>query len=158
MGYDSTKNMADYVKIRVPAIIDDPIVGRCSSPTSILGPLDPMNIISGIDYIIIKDGRLGLKCGLETTPKKIFKIDEIENLLIIKRKASCWTADHKIDFWAKSGAGIEVSILLKSGERNVLIPRFFLRHGKKDWDMFLKELSDYSGLALEETTEYSKKK
>jgi hypothetical protein len=152
------KNMADYVKIRVPAIIDDPIVGRCSCPTSILGPLDPMNILSGIDYIIIKDGKLGFKCGLESTPKSIFKIDEIEKILIIKRKASCWTADHKIDLWVNSSAGIEVSILLKSGERHVLIPNFFLRHGKKDWDTFLKELSDSSGLFLEEINEYTKKK
>lgn len=150
--------MADYVKIRIPAIIDDPIVGRCSSPGSILGALDPMNIVSGIDYIIIKDGKLGFKCGLESSPKKIFKLNEIEKLLIIKRNESCWTDDHKIDLWAKNGSGIEVLIQLSSGERHILIPNFFLGHGKKDWDIFLKELCDLSGLSFEEINEYSKKK
>ena len=145
--------MANYVKICVPPIIDDPLVGWCSSPASILGSLDPMNIVSGIDYIIIKDVKLGIKYGLGSSPKKIFKLNEIEKLLITKRSNSCWTADHKIDHWAKSGTRIEVSILLKSGERHILIPNFLLRHGKKDWNIFLKNLSESSGLLIEEIDE-----
>lgn len=146
------------LNIRVPSIIDDPIGGRCSSATSILGDLDPINIVSGIDYILIKDGKLGLKRAFEQTPKKIFKISEIEKILLVKRTVSSWGSCGKFNRWARNGTELEVLILLKNGERHVLIPTFLLTYGRKDWDLFLHELCQSTELPLEEIQDTSKKK
>jgi hypothetical protein len=61
--------MDEYVKIQVPAIMDNPIVGRCSAGFPIL---------SAFDYIIIKNGRIAYKEALESKPKRILKIKELE--------------------------------------------------------------------------------
>ena len=145
------------LNIRIPSIIDDPIGGRCSSATSILGDLDPINIVSGIDYILIKDGKLGLKRAFEQKPKKVFKINEIEKFLLVKRTVSPWGFCGKFKRWARNGTELEVMLLLKNGERHVLIPAFLLTYGKKDWDLFLHELCKSTELPLEEIQYTSKK-
>jgi hypothetical protein len=136
--------MDEYVKIQVPAIMDDPIVGRCSVAFPIL---------STFDYIIIKNGRIGYKEAFESNPKKIYKINEIEKILLTKRIVSCWTKDHKIDLWARNGTELEISLLLKTGEKHVLIPTFLLSRAKKDWDWFIHELCDSTELPLEDVHE-----
>lgn len=138
----------EYIKIQVPAIIDYPIAGRCSSG---------FPLFSTFDYVIIKNGRIGYKKALESSPKKIFKINEIEKILLTRRTVSCWTSDHKTDLWARNGTEIEISFLLNSGEKYVLIPTFLLR-AKKDWDWFLHELCASTKLPLEELHEKSTKK
>ena len=140
--------MDEYVKIQVPAIMDDPIVGRCSVGFPIL---------SAFDYVIIKNGRISLKKALESNPGKILKINEIEKILLTKRTVSCLTKDNKIDFWARNGTELEISLLLNTGEKHVLIPTFLLSRAKKDWDWFLHELCDSTELPLEEVHEESKK-
>ena len=140
--------MDEYVKIQVPAIMDDPIVGRCSVGFPIL---------SAFDYVIIKNGRISLKKALESNPGKILKINEIEKILLTKRTVSCWTKDNKIDFWARNGTELEISLLLNTGEKHVLIPTFLLARAKKDWDWFFRELCDSTELPLEEVHEESKK-
>ena len=139
--------MDEYVKIQVPAIIDDPIAGRCSAG---------FPIFSTFDYIIIKNGRIGYKKALESGPKIIFKINEIEKILLTKKAVSCWTKDHKIDLWARIGTEMEISLLLNTGQKHVLIPTFLLSIAKKDWDWFLHELCDSTELPLEEVHEKSK--
>jgi hypothetical protein len=141
--------MDEYVKIQVPAIMDDPIAGRCS-----VG----FPIFSTFDYIIIKNGRIGYKKAFESNTKKILKINEIEKILLTKRTVSCWTEDHKIDLWSRNGTEIEISLLLKNGEKYVLIPTFLLFRAKKDWNWFLHELCDSTELPIEEVYEESKRK
>lgn len=141
--------MDEYVKIQVPAIMDHPIVGRRSTGAPIL---------SAFDYIIIKNGRIGYKKALESSPKRILKIKEIKKILLTKRTASCWTKDHKIDLWARIGTELEIALLLKTGEKHILIPTFLMSKAKKHWDWFVNELCDSTGLPLEEVHEESIKK
>ncbi len=141
--------MDEYVKIQVPAIIDDPIVGRCSAA---------FPIFSAFDYVIIKNGRIGYKKALEPAPKKIFKVNEIDKILLIKRDVSCWTKNQKIDLWSRNGTEMEISILFNNGDKHVLIPTFLLSKAKKDWVLFLEELRDSTELSLEEVHEkYNKR-
>lgn len=141
--------MDEYVKIQVPAIMDDPIVGRCSTEFPIL---------SAFDYFIIKNGRIGYKKALESNPKQILKIKEIDKILLTKRTVSCLTKDHKIDLWARIGTELGISLLLKTGEKHTLIPTFLLSKAKKPWDWFLNELCDSTDLALEEVHEETNKR
>jgi hypothetical protein len=141
--------MDEYVKIQVPAIMDNPIVGRCSAGFPIL---------SAFDYIIIKNGRIAYKEALESKPKRILKIKEIEKILLTKRTVSCWTKDHKTDLWARNGTKLEISLLLKTGEKHILIPTFLLSKAKKHWDWFVNELCDSTELPFEEVHEKSDKK
>jgi hypothetical protein len=137
----------EYVKIQVPAIVDHPIVGRRS--TTFL-------LFSAFDYVIIRNGRIGYKKALESGPKKIFKINDIAKIQLVKRTVSCWTSDHKADLWARFGTEVEISLIFKSGEKYVLIPTFLLSRAKKDWDWFLSELCNSTKLPLEELHEKAK--
>jgi len=121
--------------------MDHPIVGRRSTGAPIL---------SAFDYIIIKNGRIGYKKALESNPKRIIKIKEIEKILLTKKTLSCWTKDHKMDLWARIGTELEISLLLKTGEKHILIPTFLLSKAKNHWDWFVNELCDSTGLPLEE--------
>ena len=141
--------MNEYEKIQVPAIMDDPIVGRCSVAFPML---------STFDYIIIKNGRIGYKEAFNSNARKIYKINEVEKIILAKRNVLRWTKDHKIDLLARSGTDLEISLLLKTGEKHVLIPTFLLSRAKKDWDWFLHELCDSTELQLEEVHEESNKK
>jgi len=141
--------MDDYVKIQVPDIIDNPIVGRCSSRF-------PLTFKS--DYVIIRNGLIGCKHTFESRPKKLIKINDIEKILVFRRKLSCWTSDHKIDPWARSGTEIEISLIYKTGEKQVIVPPFLLVYAEKDWNWFMHELCDSTDLPLEEILETSKKK
>jgi hypothetical protein len=113
----------------------------------------PLPITGGYDHITIMNGMIGYIAALEKRPKRIFKLSEIQKLLVVKRNLSCWTKDHKLDPWAKIGTEIEVFVLTKDGTTNVLIPAFLIKYGKKKWDCFLQDLSDSSGLPLEELSE-----
>jgi hypothetical protein len=57
--------MSEIHKIQVPYVLDDPIVGRVSSPLSLTG---------GCDHITIMDGMIGYIAALENRPKRIFKL------------------------------------------------------------------------------------
>jgi hypothetical protein len=140
--------MDDYVKIQVPPIIDDPISGRCavSSP-----------MFFRFDYVIIKNGRIGYKHAFESNPKKIIKITDIEKILVSKRNVSCWTSDFRIDYWSRNGTEVEISLVYKNGEKYVLIPNFLIRSLGKDWNWFLKELSDSTDIPVEDILERQKK-
>ena len=141
--------MDEFVKIQVPAIMDDSIVGRCSVAFPILNTFD---------YVIIKNGRIGYKNAFESNPKKILKITEIEKIILTKRTVSCWTDDHKLDLWTRNGTELEISLLLKTGEKHVLIPTFLLSRAKENWDWFVHELCDSTELPLDEVHEKSQKK
>lgn len=110
-------------------MLDDPIVGRVSSPLPLTG---------GYDHITIMNGMIGYIAALEKRPKRIFKLSEIQKLLVVKRKLSCWTQDHRLDPWAKIGTEIEVFVLAKDGTTHVLIPAFLIRYGKKSGIAFSK--------------------
>ena len=137
-------NMAETVKISVPSIIDDPLVGRCSSPLSLTGDYE---------YIIIEDGMLKYTCSTTSRPKKLFKLNEITKLLLVKKKVSCWTTDHKLDPWARIGTEIEVSVVDVDGKRHELVPAVLLNFGKNEWDRFIQKLCKLSGLPLEKVKE-----
>ncbi|MBT8352642.1 MAG: hypothetical protein KJO26_15595, partial [Deltaproteobacteria bacterium] len=79
-------NMTESVKISVPSMMDDPLVGRYSSPLTLTGESE---------NIVIEDGMLKYVCSSTSKPKKLFKLNEINNLLLMEKKVSCWTADHK---------------------------------------------------------------
>jgi len=81
----------------------------------------------------------------------------MSKILLEKRKVSCFTRDGNWDFWGRLGTEIELFLVDKENQRHMLIPSFliipdiFLKRVLKDLDRFLKELSRYSGLPIEET-------
>ena len=141
--------MQESVKLKVPYVLDDPLVGRCSSPFPLTG---------GYDHITIMNGMIDYTEAFENRPKRIFKINDIQKIVVIRRELSCWTKDHKLDPWAKIGAEMEVIILANDGTSHVLIPAFSIRYGANKWDQFLNELSEASGIAIEEKRESQKYK
>ena len=52
--------------------------------------------------------------------------------------------------WAKNGIEFEIMFLLKNGETAAPIPTFLVTYGEKSWEWFLRELSKFSELPLEE--------
>ena len=143
--------MVGYARIRVPVILDDPVVGRCST-FSILGLFNPISMISGVDHIVIENGKIGLKRAFESRPREAFDLDEIEKILLARRSVSPFGPSGKWDIWGKNGVETEISLVLDGGEKHVLIPRLLVRFGKRDWDRFINELCRLTDLPLEEMT------
>ena len=136
--------MSDRIKIRIPYIWDDPLVGRIISPT-------PFPISNFNDYLVIENGMLTYKHSITSSKTVIsFKLTNIAKLLLLKKKVPCFTKDHKLDIWAGARTEIELSLIDIEGRNHVLISKVFINGGQKKLDRFLSELSKYSGLPLEE--------
>jgi hypothetical protein len=136
--------MSNGVKIRIPYIWDDPLVGRIISSI----PL-PISIFN--DFLIIENGILTYKHSITSSKTGIsFKLTNIIKLLLRKRKVPCLKKDHKLDIWAGARIEIELSLLDIEGRSHVLISKVFIDRGQKNLDRFLSELCKYSGLPLEE--------
>ena len=132
-----SKQMGKKVKILVPSIWDDPIVGRTIVP--IMTSLFP-------DFMMIDDDKLTFK-------KETFDLKTIDRLLLVKTEVTPWTADHKLDSAGLIGTAMELYLVDRSGERHILIPRFIMNannYGLKRWNRFLYELSVHSGLPIKQ--------
>ena len=141
--------MSDTVKIRVPFFVDDPIAGRIISPL-------PLGIIT--DSIQIENGELTyIFSKLASKKRKSFHLKNIRKILVIKKYVSCWTNDHKLDPYGRTGTEIELLLVDSDGEKHPLIPKFLLNQGQKQWDKFFHKLCKFSGLPLDETNVRSRK-
>ena len=145
-------NITEKKKIRVPSFIDDPLIGRCITPF-------PLGIFH--DYIIIDNETLLYKGSkLSSKLQKSFSVKNILKLLVGKRNVSCWTKDHRWDPYGRIGTDIELYLVDTDGEKHELLPKFSMNvagWGQKEWDRFLSELCEFSGLPLEEVNEPAKK-
>jgi hypothetical protein len=147
--------LSKTVKIRVPRIIDDPILGRVMAPT-----LFPFDIVMWIynEYITIENGILTHKGSIMSgRTKRSFQLKDIVKLMLEKREVSCFDKEGKLNIWGRLGTEIEISLVDTKGKRYILISRFMLNNispfmGKvqKEWDNFISDLCKYSGLPLEE--------
>jgi hypothetical protein len=136
--------MSENIKIRIPYIFDDPIVGRTMSPIQI--PLRTFN-----DYLIIENEILRYKGSVASSRAiKSFNLKNIAKILLQKREFPCLTKEHHYDFWTGGRIEIELSLVDIEGERHILIPKFFIDRGQKALNRFLSELCKYSSLPLEE--------
>jgi len=136
--------MPKTIKIRIPYILDDPIVGRTMSPIPI--PLRTLN-----DYLIIENGIIRY-IGSVTSSKaiKLFSLKNFSKILLQKREYRCFTSEQHYDFYAGGRIEIELSLVDIEGKNHILIPKFFIDRGQKALDRFLSKLCKYSSLPLEE--------
>jgi hypothetical protein len=70
----------------------------------------------------------------------------------IKNVAS-WKEDHTWDIYAQPGTEISLSLVNSQDEKFELIPMFFIPNtnfGKDIWDRFLKDLTNFLKLPIEE--------
>jgi hypothetical protein len=136
--------MSETIKIRIPYILDDPIVGRTMSPIPI--PLKTLN-----DYLIIENGILRYSGSVTSSNAiKPFNLKNIAKILLRMREFRCFNNEHHYDYWAGGRIEIELSLVDIEGKKHVLIPKFFIDRGQKAWNRFLSELCKYSSLPLEE--------
>jgi hypothetical protein len=147
------------IKIKVPFILDDPIYGRILA----LPPFFPYNYIfigTDYEYIIIEEGKLILKgsmlSGRKTTS---FQLENIDKFILRKRKASCFDKEGKFNFLGRLGTEIELSLFDTEDKNHVIIPISlintfgpFLKTTQNIWERFLRELRNYTGLPIEETS------
>ena len=134
--------MYSYGKIKIPYILDDPLVGRTMAPFS---------LTLFHDYIIIENGMLIYEgSAISTRKKRSFFLKNIKNLLLKTKTISCWTKEHKLDYWGRAGKRIELYLVDSMDNEHLLIPGFFIDSGEKRWNKFISELCEISGLCLEE--------
>jgi hypothetical protein len=136
--------MSDPVKIKVPYILDDPLVGRTMAPF-------PFTLFH--DHIIIENGTLAYEgSATSTQKKKLFYLKDVKTLLLKTKTISCWTQEHKLDLWVRAGKRLELYLVDTKNHEHLLIPGFFVDAGERRWNKFISELCEFSGLRLEEIT------
>jgi len=140
------KNKNNKLKINVPMIIDDPLVGKI---------ILPFSLFVFDDQIIIENGKLIYKPSrLSIVSEKIFNLNEIKKLVLIKSKTSHYTKDFKkaIEECRVESIGelAELILIDLNDNKYELIPKINLLRGKKRFANFIKKLVDLSGLILEE--------
>jgi hypothetical protein len=134
--------MTKLTKIRVPYFIDDPILAPC--PT--ISPLPFGTFTFGInaDYIIIENEKLIYKASkMSIFSNRSFDLSEIDHLVVLSKKVTCWKKDFSLDMWGRLGTDIKLDLLDSKGGRHPLIQRFFMLStgtGQKVWEKFLEEL------------------
>jgi hypothetical protein len=125
--------------------MDDPVIGRCIIPF-------PWGVFH--DYIIIDKEIFFYKGSrLSSISKKSFSLKNILKLIVLKKKVSCWTKDFRWAPYGRIGTDIELYMVDTDGEKHELLPKFFMNvagWGQKEFDRFLSELCQFSGLQLEE--------
>ena len=140
--------MSNRVKIRVPYILDDPVVGRTIPPV-------PFTLF--YDYIIIENGKITYEgSSISTQQKKSFYLNDISKLLLKTETISSWTKEHKLDYWRRAGKRMELYLVDTENHEHMLIPGFFLDTGEKRWNRFIFKLCKISGLSLEEVDKSAK--
>jgi hypothetical protein len=157
--------LSKTAKIKVPNIAETRI-GRVMS--SMPFPLSFIDFV-GNEYIIIENGILTHKGSIMSgRPRNYFQLNNFDRLLLQKKEVSYFKDEgHLIIFMAflilppaRFGTEMELSLIDKTGKHHILIPKFLInslgpfnvRRLQKEWESFLKELSRYSGLPLEETS------
>jgi hypothetical protein len=132
----------ESIRIRVPYVLDDPIVGRTLMPL-------PFRILVPRDYITIDNGILTYHNAMAETATSL-TLKDAGKLLVQKRQVSYWDKELRLDLWKR--AGIEITLLLidVEGRDHVLIPPFFIDRGQRTWNRFLTKLSKNSSLQVEE--------
>jgi hypothetical protein len=146
------------VKIKVPRILDDPLVGRVQA-LPFFFPFNRFFAGTDYEYIIIKEGKLILQgstfSGRKTTS---FQLANIEKFILRKRKVSCFDRERKYNIFGRLGTEIELSLVDSEGKNHVIIPILLTNPGgtllifQKMWERFLRELRMYTGLPIEETS------
>jgi hypothetical protein len=144
------------VKIRVPRILDDPLVGRVLA-LPFFFPFNRFFAGTDYEYIIIKEGKLILQgstfSGKKTTS---FQLANIDKFILRKRKVSCFDRAGKYNFWGRSGTEVELSLVDIEGKYHVIIPILLINPVgsflifQKEWERFLRELRMHTGLPIEE--------
>ena len=139
---------AEYIKIRIPYIIDDPLVGR------VIAPIIPPPILDIFhDWLIIENRMLTFKESITSSKSSIsINLENIAKILLIKKKISYFNKRQQVDLWSRGGTEAELLLVDIEGKSHVLIPKLFIDGGEKEWNRFLIELSKYSGFPIEETT------
>ncbi|MGD8771172.1 MAG: hypothetical protein PVJ06_14120 [Desulfobacterales bacterium] len=137
--------ISNPVKIKVPYILDDPVVGRTIPPV-------PFTLFH--DYILIENGKLTYEGSrISTQQKKSFHLKDIAKLLLKTKTISCWTKEHKLNYSERSGKRMELYLVDTKNHEHLLIPGFYLDAGEKRWNRFISELCKFSELPLEEMNE-----
>ena len=139
------------MKIKVPYIIDDPIVGRTLSPT-VMGLVGSMSIIFPRDYIM-RDGDDLIYHHSSKRRIDSFKINSTSRFVVQNRTFSFWDKEFKLkQLRPGERSGVETTLLLIDFEEksHVLIPPFHISRWQKTWNRFLIKLSKNIGLQVQE--------
>jgi hypothetical protein len=132
----------ESIKIRVPYVLDDPIVGRTLMPS-------PLSILVPCDYITIDSGILSYHHAMTDTETSL-RLKDGDKLLVQKRKVSYWDKELRLDLWKRAGIEITLFLIDVEGRDHVLIPPFFIDRGQRTWNRFVTKLSKNSSLQVEE--------
>ncbi len=100
------------------------------------------------DYIRIENGKL-----INTYTDKSIYLENFYKIKIEKEEVTSSTKDFKIDPYKTAGTEVGVFLVGKKNEKYLLLPKFIISlqgWGEKDFQRFLKELSEITGYPLEE--------
>ena len=130
------------MKIKVPNILDDPIVGRTIVPF-------PIPFIG--DSIIIEGDKL--ICDRSNKKNQTYNIKDISKIRTKTKIISGWTKEHKIDHGTRAGKRVALYLVDTLNQEHLLIPDLFLDRGEKRWSSFISKLRKYTDLPFEELKE-----
>jgi hypothetical protein len=137
----------ENIKIRMPNIDDDPIIGRVLCPV----PFVPSFVTIFHDYLIIENGILTIKNSIMSSRSTVsINLKKVSKILVKIRELPGWTKGPKYNWWGRIGTEIELSLVDLEGNSHILIPKFLLNNGQKEWNRFLGELKKTLRLPLEE--------
>jgi hypothetical protein len=86
---------------------------------------------------------------MEIEPKCIYQLQEIKKFLFIKHTDS-ESKPKVIGTWTRTGTESELVVIDSNGKAHELIETFIYGKLKEPWHRFLTELSDATGLPIEE--------
>ena len=112
------------MKIRVPFIVDDSIMGRTISPFP-LGVFD--------EYIILEEGKLIYKQSkISTKVDKSYNLKDLKKIMEKIKKVSWFNEDFTLDLIGRIGTEVILNLVDTNDESHVFIPKFLITtYGQK---------------------------
>jgi hypothetical protein len=144
-SYDQIRNLI-HMKIKVPNILDDPIVGRTIIPF-------PIPFIG--DSIIIEGDNF--MCKKLKYKNKKYNLKDISKIVTKTKTISGWTKDHKIVHGTRAGKRVALYLVDTNNLEHCLVPDLYLDRGEKRWNSFIYKFCEYTKLPLEEINESENK-
>lgn len=111
------------------------------------------------DQIIIENDKLSYKSSelFKKSKEQICNLSDLSKILLRKNEVSCWTKDIEFDPYAVPGTEVNLYLVDSNGVNHELLPGVLVSSGQKQWDKFINELREATGLQVEGINETSNK-